>query len=327
MALLATPYGCAEARLPYVQGDLPPARDLFPLVHDAPTQLDTQRAMLRFRSTTQHSGVFLVRDREHSTYKVCLESIERHENALKRKVTLRFSKVPVRDDGGRVVLDEGMQQAVPAHWMETIRRLGTPPKPFATTGKWGTLGSVVLWKPSGPTKLERAWQVAIQSPIVTRLETYRNLVYSHVGIEANGSIIGRSRNAVLVNGSVAGKVRVGSSSFVHVTGDLLGQIDSHSNSTVIIDGVLRGVVRVASGSNLLIRGRVFSINKSLRCSTSSTVYLEAHISRAQLEQWRRNRHPTVHVLSSDLAPGRYENVGKWGAVVVGDAVWNELGRP
>ena len=57
-----------------------------------------------------------------------------------------------------------------------------------------------------------------------------------------------------------------------------------------------------------------------------TFYFQSLLGRAEVEQLAGNQQVTLHLMQSDLAPGRYTDVGQWREVIVGDPVWQRLAQ-
>ena len=133
-----------------------------------------------------------------------------------------------------------------------------------------------------------------------------------------------SYGAVAVLGALDGEVQVDSYSYVYVDGPAHGTIDIRSYATVCLLGDLVGTLRVRSYTDLLLRGRVLG-ELDTDGSGWCDFYFDGYYDRATLEALGDDRSQiTLHVRSSDLAPGEYKGIGSWRNVIVGDPLWSKI---
>jgi hypothetical protein len=340
-AVLATPHGSAAARLPILpEREAPSPETSYERVASAPETMDRTRQALPMRAAEGESGVGLVRSASGDAYKVVAARIEEHENALERRVHIRYGPVAVAADGGSVELAEGVAVRAPHESvLGTIRGLLAVPAPFAEDLDWmrvrevGVVGPLPAELTLGPER-----QLVLTDPLGTALTVtgpgvYSRdqpigpaLVYASRGIAPEGRLALRSWAMVLVAGDLEGYVETNTFSYVRVTGSVRGTIRVRSWCTVVVDGDVHGALDLSSYATVLVRGVVHD-PASVKCRGPSTVYLEQPLtSDFAARMGAMASSGTLHLRISDLPPGAHEGIGGWKQVVVADPVWGELGR-
>lgn len=324
---LHCPGGCAHASPPMTGIGLPEtAAAAAVLLVDAPMALDDHTLHLSRQPTSRSAGIGFVR-RQTDTLKVWVVDIGDHPDALERTVRLGFGPVPARDGGGALQLPT---------------RLGAPPAPTLQAIREAMRIGGTIPGDSFSSQMDGEFTVLGDLPPTTRLAgpahvTVDFLSSQQVQVADGGAVfvggrIGRDAGIVLQRGGAAGvaedlegRLRTDGYAFLFVGRDLLGTLDIRSYTTAVVLGDVRGTIRVRSYTNLFVRGRLLG-SLDLDGSGWCTFYFQSFLGRAEVEQLPGNRSITLHLMQSDLPPGKHQGVGKWREVIVGDRVWERLAR-
>jgi hypothetical protein len=298
------------------------------LVKDAPRELPQRNAKLASVPMPRASGIALVRSAAGKTYRVHLVAEHGSPSALERRAEIAWKEVPSVEGGGVIRLPTTSRVGSERTHAD-LRRLydvgrAIPGDSFASH----LLGDYE--RPSDlPPHLDvrESKHLLIESPLASTIRLGGGgAVFAAAGIAREGKVVLDSYAAVAVHGDLDGKVEVRSYAYVHVSGDLTGEVDVGSYATVVIDGDIRGTLRVRSYTDLLLRGRILGALET-KGSCWCDFWFESYFGRSDLEALPGPfGSVTLHLLRTDLPPGKHEKVGTWREVIVGEPVWDKLRR-
>lgn len=330
-ASFACPHGAIPASAPLSSVGLPsvPAKAAA-LLHDAPMDLPDRNLSLGTRVTPDRVEVGCVAAGDGKTYKVYVLGVRGNPAALERTVRIGFAEIPRQAKGGRLDLPEidGERPLPPAaaermlHVMKLGRVMGSGYSGYLR-GNYVTLKEV----PSELVLDGRKNHVALHEALTGRVVFERDgALYAGRGVTSSGHVTFDNRAALSVEGDMGGTVLLNRRGFVHMTGHLTGTVEMKAYSALVVDGELHGTIKVRTYTTILIRGRILG-KFDMKGSCWSTWYFETPISRTELEQMEGDFHQvTLHVKQSDLALGKHKKIGRWREVIVGDKIWEKLGR-
>ena len=333
-ASLRCPHGAEAAHVPLiVKGTLPESRAAYASLRSAPTTFGPRNVWLTQKLIRGNSGIGLVRAKDGKTYKLMLEELIADPNALKRRVRIRYESVPRQEDGGIIsapdaVLAWPLDPLLQQELVEVLKRIKKFPG-----GDFASLFPPSFVQMSGLPRdgleLETKLGITLDAPLEGDLKLKRGGgVHAAEGVGPSGSIEYEGSSGVIVEGEMAGSIVAKAYGYLYIDGDVTGTLEARSYSTVVIEGDILGTVALSSYVTLVLNGRVRSGKKGLdlRGSCWSTFYLRQYHTRADLVELGGASSVTLHVAESDLAPGKYEGVGNWREVIVGDPIWETIPR-
>ncbi|MEE9391949.1 MAG: RNA polymerase sigma factor [Planctomycetota bacterium] len=326
---LSCPQGAMPALSPMTSIGLPrDPNETFKLLTSAPLVLSKRDLWLYEHCDPKRIGLGLVAARNGKVYKLCLLELHPHPEALKRWVRVGYEAVERVNGGGELGLPRTHGQ--PSKTMsEAIRRAlargATVPGQTFHSFMDGDYGVVENLLPV--TALRDREHIVVPHRLQTEIAIdSRAAVFALDGIVEGGKVAINRYGAVGVLGDMNGEITVNSYGYAYLDGDLYGTLRIKSYATVYLTGNVYGTLKVRSYTDLYLKGRVFG-KLDAKGSCWSTFYFDGHHSQAELAAMGGSfKSITLHVKSSDLKPGTYENIGSWRKVIVGDDVWATLGK-
>ena len=298
------------------------------LIESAPPQLPKRDLWLLERCTVERTGLGFIRGLNGRVYKLYLVKLAGHPEALKRRVTIRYEPVPTEAQGGFVVVPT--TEGRPADSLLAIVLLASERGaqiPGQTFSKWIEGNYRTADDLLSETALAGGESLLLGEPLASKIVIdTRGAVFAAKGIGREGRVRLESYGAIGCVGTMAGQLRVDSYGYVYLQGNLEGTLELNSYATVYITGDVLGTLKVRSYVDLylggLVRGKL-----DVKGSCWSTFYFDGNYHESDLEEMEGDfGQITLHVRSSSLGVGEHEGIGTWRKVIVGDPVWEGLGK-
>lgn len=327
-ASLHCPRGAAPALAPMTAIGLPPtAAAAADLLLDAPTILAERNLHLASTPNPKQPGLGFVQSQSGTVYKLWLLEILGHPDALERQARIGFAAVPTVKDGGQLQLPQalGSPSAATLQHIRNAIAMGerVPGSSFHSMmdGAFTSMQSL-----HAETTLRDGQFVAIDELTHQKIEATGDAAIFVAGnMRTDASIVLTRGGAVGIGRDLHGVLRTDGYGYLFVGRDVTGTLDLRSYAEVVVLGDVRGTIRVRSYVSLLVRGRMLG-TLDLEGSCWSTFYFQSFLGRADLERLEGTGQVTLHLRTSDLAPGRHTGIGKWREVIVGDPLWQELAK-
>ena len=300
-------------------------------LQDAPIDLPKRDLWLLETCTVARPGIGIARGRDGQAYRLCLLELDGHPEALRRSVRIAYEPIPSAGGGGVLqvpaTLGRPSENALAA--LREALRIGSliPGQNFFRhmDGDYTAMEEL-----ADKTLLEPGSYVVLSQELQTAALLHnRGALFLAGGLGLHGSIDLQAYGAVGVQGPMLGRIDVDSYAYVYVDGPLQGELNIDSYATVVLQRGLAGTLRLRSYADILIRGHITG-SLDVKGSCWSTVYLDDFYSESELIAMSQNgssmHQITLHVRSSDLPSGEYDDVGTWRHVIIDDPVWTQFAK-
>jgi RNA polymerase sigma-70 factor (ECF subfamily) len=329
---LATLAGGIEAAPPMTSLGLPEdPRSLMALLPNAPLIMPQRDLWLLEKCTVSRPGIGLANSRQGQAYKLCLVALDGHPEALQRTVRIAYEPVPSVDAGGVLGLPEveGQPSDSSLAALREAIRIGSlvPGDSFSRYIQGDYIATTRL--ADGTVPVEGSHVVLTQRLQEQVLLKNRSALFAGSGIGPLGTVELSAYGAIGVQGPMEGRIGMKSYGYLYVDGPVVGEVELRSYSTVVLEQGFSGTIKLRSYSNMLVRGPITG-TLDAKGSCWSTLYLDGTYTTArliELSEGEGDMHQmTLHVRTSDLPDGEYEDVGSWRRVIVGDPAWESLAK-